>query len=82
MSKRIFELRKVNPGVIMNRMEGCYMQNDDGYVKQLEELIVKMVPIYNRYHEITGHKKPPLELSIIRKLTKKQPALFKPWPID
>lgn len=57
------------------------MTEDQNYVKHLEELVLKLVPIYDRYYEVTGDPKPPLESTVIKKIVKKQPALFQSWPL-
>lgn len=57
------------------------MTEDQHYVKHLEELVLKLIPVYDRYYEVTGQPKPPIESNIIKKIVKKQPALFQPWPL-
>lgn len=52
------------------------------YVKELEDLARKLLPIYNEYYRLTGAPKPELQMPVVERLQKQQPALFKPWPID
>jgi hypothetical protein len=76
MSKRIFELNKAIPGVIIGKTKEHPM--DYSYVEHLEKLVQKMLPVYNRYYEIMGIQKPVLEQEVVLKATRTIPALFKP----
>lgn len=57
------------------------MQHDPNYVKGLEELVLKLLPVYDRYYDLTGAPKPPLESQVIKSVVKKTPALFQTWPL-
>lgn len=73
-------MRKCNPSVIMVRNKDRDMNTE--YVKELEDLARKLLPIYNEYYRLTGAPKPELQMPVVERLQKQQPALFKPWPID
>ena len=51
---------------------------DKDYVEDLEKLVQKLVPIYDRYYDLIGAPKPPLEKQVVLKATRSIPALFKP----
>lgn len=46
------------------------------YVLQLEELVKKLLPIYDEYYQITGKPKPDLD-PVVKHLQNKVPALLK-----
>jgi len=55
------------------------MRDDEQqYIKELEQLVLKLLPIYDRYFEVIGAPKPTLEFPALKKIKKKQPALFQP----
>lgn len=55
------------------------MSFDNEYVEQLERLIIEtLLPTYNNYYTLTGESKPELDALIIKRLERKQCALFKP----
>lgn len=56
--------------------------NDTTYVKELEKLCGSLIPIYHKYYQLVGGAKPELKMPLLEKLTKQEPALFKPWPLD
>jgi hypothetical protein len=58
------------------------MNNDNQYVKDLENLCSKLLPVYHKYYKLVGGAKPELEMPVVDKLFRKEPALFKPWPLD
>jgi hypothetical protein len=58
------------------------MNNDNQYVKDLENLCSKLLPVYHKYYKLVGGAKPELEMPVVDKLSRKEPALFKPWPLD
>jgi hypothetical protein len=76
MSKRIFELNKPRHSAIIVGTEEHTMDKD--YVEDLEKLVQKLVPIYDRYYDLIGAPKPPLEKQVVLKATRSIPALFKP----
>ena len=56
---------------------------DKEYVHKLEEVVLKdLLPVYKLYYQNQGKTPPPLDHKIFNNLIKKQPALFKPWPLD
>ena len=82
MSKKIFDLRVVRYSAIIRNSEDTTMNNDNQYVKDLENLCSKLLPVYHKYYRLVGGAKPVLEMPVVDKLTRKEPALFKPWPLD
>lgn len=82
MSKRIFDLRGSRYSAIIRNSEDTTMNNDNQYVKDLENLCSKLLPVYHKYYRLVGGAKPVLEMPVVDKLTRKEPALFKPWPLD
>jgi hypothetical protein len=53
------------------------MNNSDRYIRQLEELIAnKLLPVYNKYYEVTNQTKPVLDLPVAF-IPRQIPALFK-----
>jgi len=82
MSKRIFDLRGSRYSAIIRNSEDTTMNNDNQYVKDLENLCSKLLPVYHKYYKLVGGAKPVLEMPVVDKLTRKEPALFKPWPLD
>lgn len=81
MSKKIFELRARYHSDIIDPNKESFKMNDPHYVKHLEDLVLKLVPIYDRYYQVTGEPKPPLNSPALEKVVKKTPALFQSWPI-
>lgn len=81
MSKKIFELHNRYHSAIIDPNKESFMQHDLNYVKGLEELVLKLLPVYDRYYEVTGAPKPPLESQVIKSVVKKTPALFQSWPL-
>lgn len=82
MSKRIFDLRGSRCSAIIAKSEDQHMSHDIQYVKDLENLCSRLLPIYHKYYKLVGGPKPVLEMPVVDKLSRKQPALFKPWPLD
>jgi len=82
MSKRIFDLRGSRYSAIIRNSEDTTMNNDNQYVKDLENLCSKLLPVYHKYYRLVGGAKPVLEMPVVDKLSRKEPALFKPWPLD
>lgn len=82
MSKRIFDLRGSRYSAIIRNSEDTTMNNDNQYVKDLENLCSKLLPVYHKYFKLVGGAKPVLEMPVVDKLSRKEPALFKPWPLD
>lgn len=82
MSKRIFDLRGNRYGAIIRNSEDTTMNHDTQYVRDLENLCSKLLPIYHKYYKLVGGPKPVLEMPIVDKLSRKEPALFKPWPLN
>jgi hypothetical protein len=82
MSKKIFDLRGFRYSAIIRNSEDTTMNNDNQYVKDLENLCSKLLPVYHKYYKLVGGAKPVLEMPVVDKLTRKEPALFKPWPLD
>lgn len=78
MSKKISELKSWNPGVIIGDHRRNSMESDPQYTKHLENLVQKMLPVYNRYYDLVGIPKPPLEEYVVERVLQKVPALFKP----
>jgi hypothetical protein len=82
MSKRIFDLRGARYGAIIRDSEDTTMNHDSQYVRDLENLCSKLLPIYHKYYKLVGGPKPTLEMPVVDRLSRKEPALFKPWPLD
>jgi hypothetical protein len=82
MRKRIFDLRGSRYSAIIRNSEDTTMNNDNQYVKDLENLCSKLLPVYHKYYKLVGGAKPELEMPVVDKLSRKEPALFKPWPLD
>lgn len=56
---------------------------DKEYINKLEHIVLtQLLPVYKLYYQKEGKTPPPLDHKIFECLTKKQPALFKPWPIN
>lgn len=58
------------------------MNTDPQYVRDLEELVTKLIPVYDRYYDLTGAPKPPLENLALKYKLQKTPALLKKWPLN
>jgi len=59
------------------------MQIDEVYVHRLEQMIAnQLLPVYKRYYKMQGIKMPQLDVEIVKKLDRKEPALFKAWPLE
>lgn len=82
MSKKIFELQFNNTGAIIDSNKESFMKEDRYYTQELENLVLKLLPYYDRYFQVIGAPKPPLEISVLKKIKKKQPALFQSWPLQ
>ncbi len=81
MSKKIFDLRSARYGAIIG-FTGEYNMTNSTYVKELEKLCQTLIPVYHKYYKLVGGAKPELKMPVLEKLTKQEPALFKPWPLD
>ena len=58
------------------------MQTNDKYIQQLESIIInRLLPVYNLYYSQKGEVPPELDLDLVRKLRRQEPALFKKWPL-
>lgn len=59
------------------------MQIDEVYVDRLEQMIInQLLPIYKRYYKMQGVEAPALDVEIVKKLDRQEPALFKAWPLN
>lgn len=58
------------------------MQTNDLYVQQLENVIInRLLPVYRLYYEQKGEFPPELDLEVIKRMHRQEPALFKRWPL-
>lgn len=58
------------------------MNTDPQYVRDLEELVTKLIPVYDHYYQVTGQPRPPLENLALKYRLQKTPALLRSWPLN
>lgn len=82
LSLKIFELQCKCPCAIIDIREEKTMQTNDLYVQQLENVIInRLLPVYRLYYEQKGEFPPELDLEVIKRMHRQEPALFKRWPL-